>query len=121
MKYLIERPFTTVLGGSFRMKGVRGDPEATTDGATVGEVLYWLLESYSPQSLQHPLNLGELRRLNRLIECFGEPAEFYAVEDSDFELLLRVAPQMAIVASPRNAPLVEDAIREASKEKPREG
>jgi len=120
MKYLIEQPFKTVFGGPLRLEGVRGDPEAKTAEATIGEFLHLLLSSYTPQAMHPPLTLRDLRALNKLLDMLEEPPAqgYYAIEDADFELLLRVAPQMATLLSPRNAPLVEDALRAASKEKP---
>jgi hypothetical protein len=121
MKYLIERPFVTVIGKPFRLQGARGDPEATTEEASVGEMLFWLLGAYTPQIVHPPLVVADLRKLNRLLDLFERAPEegYYAIEDSDIEILLRVAPQMASRISPRNAPLIEDVIREMSKEKPK--
>lgn len=119
MRYVKNEPFVTVRGGPFAIAGVMGDPERKTEQATVGEVLYWLLSSYSPQH-GRALALPELRNLNRVLDKLeagpGETSDFFAFEGSEYDVLKRVALQEAILLSPRNAPVIEDLLEAAPKE-----
>ena len=121
MKYVKEEQFVTVTGQSFAINGVKGDAEAKTDAASMGEVLHWLAASYNPQ-LGVQLNLPDLRKLNKAIDVLEAAPEngLYAFEDADFNVLKKVAPQIAVYLSPRNAPLVEDALNGATGSVPQE-
>ena len=121
MRYLEEKPFITATKKNFALEGVKGNQAEKTSEATVSEVLHWLVSSYTPQ-IAGVLSLQELRKLNSAIDVLeNEPANgCYEIETSDFEVIKKVAPKMAVYLSPRNAPVVEDILEAVPSKKPGE-
>ncbi|MDA2936828.1 hypothetical protein MYX75_01010 [Acidobacteria bacterium AH-259-A15] len=120
MNYLTETKFVTVNGKSFRIEHVKAT-DKTTEEATVGEVLHYVLINYQPQIFQvcqrPPLNNKDLRCLNRALSVLeGEPQEEdgkrqYAFESQDWEVVRNVVDVLGPILLVRNSPALEDCIQ----------
>ncbi len=109
MHYIIEREFVTAKKGPFRLENVKGG--GNKERASVSDILHWLLSSYRPMPEQRfVLDMNALRRLNRVIDTLEAAPETdnFALEDADWETAKLVATNVAIMLSPRNAPVIED-------------
>jgi hypothetical protein len=105
MHYLKDGPFDD------HRKGV--DPK------TIGEILAELAGNYIPiQGMA--LKTAEIRKLNKAIDVLetGPEDGYFALEDEDFKVLKEVAVTLAEATNmARSAPVIEDALNEATTEK----
>ena len=111
MRYLKEQEFVTAMHGPFRMGNAKG--QAGDSNATSSDMLWWLLNLYTPQAGAPPLTLQELRRLNHVVDILADaPQEdgHYRFEEADFEMMRKSVLPLAVVLTPRNAPLIEDML-----------
>jgi len=116
MRYLKDKEFKTALHTPFKMQNPKGSFGETKERATISDVIHWLLSSYQPSPRDgFVLNIQEIRRLNRIIDTLErEPNDdgFYMMEDVDWQTAKRVASEMAVILTPRNAPIIEDIFDE---------
>lgn len=116
MHYILEKEFETILRTPFRMENPKGRTKEVIDKAYVSDVLHWLLSGYRPMPDRGiVLDVNQLRRLNRVVDILEAVPEdgHFALEDADWETVKLVATNMAIMLSPRNAPIIEDLFNSA--------
>lgn len=95
-------------------KGIEEHP------ATVGDVLLMTLRAYAPTGERDRLDVGALRKLNKVIdvlEAGPQESGYFALEDEEYNMAKRVAAMMApqLLRFARNAPALEDTLEQAHK------